>query len=103
MKVYIHVDSNSTYVGNGGFVTLSNLALRLIDMGYEVYMFDQNNQLNYKMFDWLCLDRKIPITKTWNITLDNDSRVITSWLRTLPDKFRNPSFCLLYTSPSPRD
>jgi len=92
MKVYIHVDSNSTYVGNGGFVTLSNLALRLIDMGYEVYMFDQNNQLNYKMFDWLCLDRKIPIIKTWNITLDDDSRVITSWLRTLPDKFRNPSF-----------
>jgi len=92
MRVYIHIDSNSTYVGNGGFVVLSNLALKLIDMGYEVYMFDQNNRLKPKMFNWLCLDRSIPIIKTWDIILGDDCRVVTSWLRTLPNKFRNPRF-----------
>lgn len=29
MKVYIHIDSNNTYVGNGGLIVLSNTASKL--------------------------------------------------------------------------
>jgi len=90
MKIYIHIDSKSTYIGNGGLITLTNLAAKLIEMGYETYLFDQNNTLTHEKIRWVDLDNMPPITKTNQIRLDSSSRIITCWLRTLPYRLRNP-------------
>jgi len=87
LKVYVHVDSKSTYVGNGGFLILANLAVKLLEMGYETYMFDQWHMLEPADFKWLSLSRKIPISK--EIEINNNTRIITSWLKTLPQNLRN--------------
>jgi len=90
MKVYIHIDSNSTYVGNGGLIVLSNLASKLQDMGYEVYLFDQANRLKKKNLEWVGLNRQIPIIRTDKIELNSNARIVTNWLKTLPRKFWRP-------------
>jgi len=101
MKIFIHIDHFSTYVGNGGFIVLTNLANELGKMGYDVYLFDPRDKLNYKMLDWLSLPEvNFKITKTKDVLTSNpnDYRLITAWLRTLPYQFRNENLRYLESS-----
>lgn len=79
MRVFIHMDANGAYLGNGGFKALVNLAQATSEMGYETYAFDHKARLQTSDFDWL----------SWNElkfslgTLEDvrgDDIIITSWI-----------------------
>ena len=101
MKVFIHIDSKSTYIGNGGFLVLTNLANELGKLGYETYLFDPKDKITHKKLEWLSLPEKhFRITKSKKILQNRpkDYRLITAWLRTLPEKYRNESLRYLESS-----
>jgi len=63
-------------------------------MGYEAYIFDPMDKISYKSLEWLSLpERHFKIAKTKEILNSNpeDHRLITMWLKTLPERFRNES------------
>lgn len=101
MKIFIHINASSTYIGNGGFVVLTNLANELALIGYDVSVFDQQDRLNLKMFEWLSLPEcNFAIVNVDEIihSNPNDYRLITTWLKRLPMKLRNDSLRYLETS-----
>ena len=101
MKVFVHIDSFSTYIGNGGFVVLTSLANELGKMGMEVYLFDPLDKLTFKRLDWLSLpETHFKIARAEEVLKDNPKnyRLITAWLRTLPNRFRNESLRYLESS-----
>lgn len=52
--VFVHIAAGGTHLGNGGFLMLTNLANELAAMGYETFVFDQEDRLKWEDFSWLC-------------------------------------------------
>lgn len=90
MKVFVHIDAYGTYIGNGGFLLLTDLANRLANMGYDVNVFDAQNRLKGTHFAWLSMKEvKFGIVKARQVkNEDAPFRVVSAWLKALPISLR---------------
>jgi hypothetical protein len=91
-RVYIHADPGGTYLGNGGFICLSELGTRLEGMGYSVAFFDPTDSLT--MGRWAWTGYCAPALTSWESVChqpDENYVVITTWLYSwLNDLNRHP-------------
>jgi len=86
MKVFIHISDDSLYLGNGGARSQFHLAAACQEMGYETFVFGQNDLLKWPSFDWLSfpawLDFDI-VPMKYLAKQKGDYRIVTSWLNRL--------------------
>ena len=92
-RVFVHLDAAGAYMGNGGFLTLSQIANRLANMGYTVSVFDTNDALTSAQWDWCDLGHIWFDIARWGEVIDpaSDAVILTSWLANSLDHFKaNP-------------
>jgi hypothetical protein len=80
-RVYIHADPGGTYLGNGGFLCLTELSTRLEAMGYPVAFFDPTDSLTVEKWAWT--GYPAPALTPWESVChqpDENYAVITTWL-----------------------
>lgn len=90
--VYLHITFVGTYIGNGGFVMLANLANELADLGYSVRIFDHKDRLRLTDFNWLCFNKMnfeiVPSYLVFGGGLNDNDRILTSWISPLlPNRY----------------
>ena len=64
---------------------LANLANELAGLGFTVHVFDQDNRLTHRSFDWLCLrEMRFTIADVDAVFSGEESgAIVTSWLNSL--------------------
>lgn len=85
MKVFVNI-AKSPYIGGGGFLMMANLANELGKIGYETYMFSQEDKLTWKDFAWLSIKEYNFNLATFDYILkqsDDEYRIIAADLRQL--------------------
>lgn len=88
MDIFVHADASGGELGNGGFRMLVNFAQGASELGYNVFMFDQNDRLSWENFDWIIKDPQsefdFTIAEMHEISEDStDYRVVSCWLNVL--------------------
>jgi len=82
VKVFVHLDATGARFGNGGFSMLVQFAQGASHLGYNVFVFDHQDLLERKQFEWLSWPRfHFDIARFEAITPDDV--VVTSWLNVL--------------------
>lgn len=84
LRIFVHLDAGSACIGNGGFLMLTQLAKELAGMGYEVYVFDLEDRLNWFQFVWLS-HRTFGFDIASFDSIGVGDVVITSWVNALLD------------------
>lgn len=84
-EIAVHIDAVGARLANGGFVMLTQMALALQRMGYQVGVFDVEDRLTSDKFDWLSLE-KVPEIIPYERALEDGERVVTGWMQALMTK-----------------
>jgi hypothetical protein len=84
--VHIHAKPSLSSVKTGGFKMLVQLTDELCKMGYDTSVFDHQDNLTSRCFDWLCWESAYPRISSFSEVRDSDAPIVTSWIGPLIDQ-----------------